>query len=222
LSPGSPAQAAGVRQAPAASTKLFLIRHAEVEARYQNVFGGTVDMDLSPRGHEQAAALAVFLQTKKFDALYASPMKRVRQTLAPFLKNGTPAPTLLSNLREVDFGDWTGHAWDAVQEKFGVSAFTWLDQLEGGTIPNAETAGAFRARVAQSLGEVLAAQTGKTVGVFCHGGVIRMALSILLDLPLPRMSMFEIDYASVSAVELKPYRAEVQLLNLAPWRDLWS
>ena len=204
------------------STKLILIRHAEVEVRYQQVFGGSVDMDLSPRGHEQAAALSAFLQTKKFDALYASPMKRVQQTLAPFLKNGTPPPALRPGLREVDFGDWTGHGWDGVREKFGVSAFTWLEQLERGTIPNAENASGFRARVAESLEEIQTKQAGKTIGVFCHGGVIRMALSILLDLPLPRMSMFEIDYASVSELELKSHRVEVQLLNFTPWRHLQS
>lgn len=201
------------------STRLIFIRHAEVEARYQHVFGGTVDMDISPRGHEQAAMLAEFLQTKPFDALYASPMRRVQQTLAPLLKNGTPPPTVQRNLREVDFGDWTGHGWEAVREKFGLSAFTWLDQLERGTILNAENVITFRARVAQCLDDILAAQSGKTIAVFCHGGVIRMFLSILLDLPLSRMSMFEIDYASVSEVELKPNRVEIQLLNFTPWRD---
>ena len=30
---------------------LHLIRHAEVEARYQGVFGGVIDMNLSPLGH---------------------------------------------------------------------------------------------------------------------------------------------------------------------------
>ena len=218
----SPAPTTLARMAPAAATRLLLIRHAEVEVRYQHVFGGTVDMDLSPHGHEQAAALAKFLGTKPFDALYASPMKRVQQTLAPLLKNGTPPPTLRPGLREVDFGDWTGHGWEAVREKFGVSAFTWLEQLERGTMPNAENAATFRARVAQSLEEILAAQTGKTSAVFCHGGVIRMALAILLDLPLAQMSMFEIDYASVSALELKPHRVEIQLLNLTPWRDMPS
>ena len=202
------------------TTRLILIRHAEVEARYQHVFGGSVDMDLSPRGHEQAAVLAGFLLTKSFDALYASPMKRVQQTLAPLLQNGTPPPMVLENLREVDFGDWTGHGWEAVREKFGVSAFTWLEQLERGAIPNAENVVTYRARVAQCLDEILGAQTGKTVAVFCHGGVIRMLLSILLDLPLARMSMFEIDYASVSEIELKANRVEIQLLNFTPWRDL--
>jgi len=218
LSAESTAETAVARNALTATTRLILIRHAEVEVRYQRVFGGTVDMDISPRGHEQAAALADFLLTKPLDALYASPMKRVQQTLAPLLKNGTPAPTILPDLREVDFGDWTGHGWEAVREKFGVGAFTWLEQLERGTIPNAENVVTYRARVAECLDEILAAQAGKTIAVFCHGGVIRMALAILFDLPLARMSMFEIDYASVSEIELKPNRAEIQLLNFTPWR----
>ena len=29
-------------------------RHAEVEVRYHKIFGGTIDMNLSPRGQEQA------------------------------------------------------------------------------------------------------------------------------------------------------------------------
>ena len=202
------------------STKLLLVRHAEVEARYQKVFGGTVDMDISPRGHEQALALARFLHSRPFDALYASPMKRVQQTLGPLLQNGAPRPTILPGLREVDFGDWTGHGWDAVREKFGVSAFTWLEQLDRGTIRNAENVVAYRERVAACLQEIQSAGAGKTVAVYCHGGVIRMMLSILLELPLPRMSAFDIEYASVSEIEIKPHRVEIQLLNFAPWRDL--
>lgn len=206
---------------PNSTTRLLLVRHAEVEARYQHVFGGSVDMNISPRGHEQAAVLAEFLRTRSFDALYASPMKRVQQTLAPVLQNGTPPPSVLPDLREVDFGDWTGHGWEAVREKFGVSAFTWLDQLDRGTIPKAENAVIFRARVAQCLNEILAAQAGKTLAVFCHGGVIRMLLSILLELPLSKTDAFQIEYASVTEVSIGPDRTRIELLNFTPWRDLF-
>jgi broad specificity phosphatase PhoE len=168
-------------------TRLLLIRHAEVEERYQNVFGGRVDMEISPHGHMQAAALAGFLRRKKLDAIYASPMKRVQQTLAPLLTNGAPRPIVIPDLREVDFGDWTGHGWDAVKEKFGATAFEWLHHLEHGTIPNAEPLDAYRARIEPCLREILQKHPGQTVAVFCHGGVIRMILSILLELPLSRM-----------------------------------
>ncbi len=72
---------------PAEPTRLLIIRHAEVERSYHKIFGGRIDMNLSPRGRAQARRLAKFLRTRKIDALYASPMKRVQQTLAPFLKN---------------------------------------------------------------------------------------------------------------------------------------
>jgi broad specificity phosphatase PhoE len=125
------------------SAHLFLVCHAEVEERYQRVFGGRIDMELSPRGHQQAEVLAQFLHGLQPNAIYASPMKRVHQTLAPLLQNSAPSPTILPDLREVDFGDWTGLTWEGVREKFGVSAFEWLHQLERNGISNAEsTAGA--------------------------------------------------------------------------------
>ena len=67
-----------------------------------------------------------------------------------------------------------------------------------------------------ALGIVLLFFCGKVAAV----AAVLLALSILLDLPLPRMSMFEIDYASVSEIELKPNRVEIQLLNFTPWRHL--
>src|ERR1035441_6035921 len=69
------------------ATRLLLIRHGEVEARYQGIFGGRIDMNLSPRGKRQAKVLANYLRGKTIDAIYASPMKRVQQTLPPTLKN---------------------------------------------------------------------------------------------------------------------------------------
>jgi len=200
-------------------THLFLVRHAEVEERYHRVFGGRIDMELSPRGREQSAALAGWLQRRRLDAIYASPMKRVQQTLGPLAVNGAPRPVLLDGLREVDFGDWTGLSWDEVRRKFHVSAFEWLNQLERASIPNAENAATFRARVEPCLRQIHASHSGGSAAIVCHGGVVRMMLSILLDLPLPKTSVFEIDYASVSHVAIFPHKTEVQLLNFAPWRD---
>jgi alpha-ribazole phosphatase len=62
--------------------------------------------------------------------------------------------------------------------------------------------------------------SGKKVAVVCHGGTIRMLLSILLGLPLSRMALFEIEYASITDVHLHPHKTEIQLLNFTPWRDL--
>lgn len=177
-------------------------------------------MELSPRGHEQARALAAWLRRKPLDAIYASPMKRVQQTLVPLLKNGAPRPVVLPGLREVDFGDWTGLGWEAVQEKFGARASEWLHRLELGRVPNGETGAAFCERVEPCLRQILGQHQGQIVAIVCHGGVIRMMISLLAELPLSKISLFDIEYASISQIMLHPHRVEFELLNFAPWRDL--
>lgn len=202
-------------------TQLVLLRHGEVEAAYQRVFGGRIDMNLSPRGHEQAAALAKWLAKQPLNAVYASPMKRVQQTMAPFSATAgwSARAVTVPNLREVDFGDWTGHTWEAVREKFGVSAFQWLAELDRGGIANAEDARSYRERVETFVREVLQKHPTENIAVFCHGGVIRMILSVLLKIPLPQMAGFEIDYASATNVAILPHKAEVQFLNYTPWDE---
>jgi broad specificity phosphatase PhoE len=199
---------------------LWLVRHAEVAEPYQQVFGGRIDMDLSARGRDQAEALANYVGRFRFTASYASPMKRVQQTLAPLRNNGFPEPIVVPEFREVDFGDWTGHSWEEVARGFGVSPYAWLEELEGDRIANAESGARLRARVEPTLRSVVAKHRGERVAVVCHGGVIRMILSILLELPFVQMSIFEVDYASVTQVQFERGRARVRLHNFTPWRDL--
>lgn len=201
-------------------TELYLVRHAEVERNYHRIFGGRIDMDLSEYGHEQAGQLAHYLERIQFDAIYASPMKRVQQTLAPLVAHAQIRPTVMADLREVDFGDWTGHRWEEIQPKFNLSAFDWLDALERGAMPNGESAADLRGRVEPCLRQILREHPGQVVAIYCHGGIVRMLLSILLDLPMRKFNCFEVDYASVTQVEVGPNYTEVQLLNFAPWRHL--
>jgi broad specificity phosphatase PhoE len=120
----------------------------------------------------------------------------------------------------VDFGDWTGHAWEEVEGKFGVSAYSWLDQLELDGIPNAECSDKLRARVGPALENAIRSHPGGQVAIICHGGVIRMILSILFRLPFAAMGMFEIEYASATQIRFQQGKPQLQLLNLSPWRDI--
>lgn len=202
-------------------TRLLFLRHAEVQEDFHRVFGGRLDIALSARGRQQADRLADYV-ARRFqpEALYASPMQRVRETLAPLLARTGLAPVFDDGLREVDFGAWTGLRWEQIHERFGVTAFDWLDQLEQGLIPDAEPPDLFRERVERALNEILTARAGRTVAVACHGGVIRMALASLLELPLRKLTHLEVEYASVTWVDHRPGKVELQLHNFTPWRDL--
>ena len=202
------------------TTRLYLIRHGEVEERYHRTFGGRIDMNLSERGLRQVQATADYLTGSPPEVLYASPMQRVQQTVAPLLRQTRLEQIILPGLREVDFGAWTGLSWDEVQQRFNKSAFDWLELLETGTIPDAETTTAFRERVELALDQILRESSGRTVAVYCHGGVIRMLISILCDLPFRRMNLFDVEYASLTKVVHRPRGVDIELHNFTPWRDL--
>ncbi|WP_395742450.1 histidine phosphatase family protein [Prosthecobacter sp.] len=200
--------------------QLYLIRHGEVEEKYHKVFGGSrIDMGLSPLGLKQGEAVAQWLKDTKIDALYASPMLRVQQTLAPLAKQRGMQPTLLPGLREIDFGDWTGHRWDEVQTHFGASAFDWLEIIQSNGIANGETIDSLLTRVRDCLLQIIQAHPHQHVAVFCHGGIIRAIIALLLEMPLMHMAHFNIEYGSISMVELLPERkhaVEIELLNFQP------
>lgn len=202
------------------TVRLVLLRHGEVEERYHRVFGGRLDMGLSELGERQAAALAEYLRGQPFQALYSSPLKRARLTAEPIARHcGLPIQTV-EGLAEVDFGAWTGLRWEQVKERFGVSAFDWLHEIAAHRVPEGETCAAFESRVRTCLAPMLATHKGQTIALACHGGVVRMILSCLLEIPLPMMAGFEVDYASLTILDYRPGKAKVQLLNYTPWRPL--
>ncbi len=204
---------------PTLPVRLHLIRHGEVEARYQQFFGGSrIEMALSPLGHAQGASLGEWLATAPMDAFFTSPMLRVQQTISPLIERRGIVPTVLEDLREVDFGDWTGLRWDEVHTRFGVHAHDWLGELERGAIPGGESAADLLARIRPCLATILAA-SGQDIVVACHGGIVRALLALLLDLPMARMAHFAVDYGSLTTVELHPgkgNRPEIKSLNLQP------
>lgn len=201
-------------------TTLYLMRHGEVEERYHHIFGGRVDMDLSALGRQQALVLGQYVKRFEFDVLYVSPMKRALATADPVGKEQGLKAEVVDELREVDFGEWTGKTWMQVGEEYGINVFTWLDELIAGRVKDAEKGLDFLGRVGAATDQILAANVGRRVGIVCHGGVIRAMLAHLLGIPLGMWGAIDIAYASVSRVEVCQRKREATLINLAPWRDI--
>lgn len=199
-------------------TRIWLARHGEVEEAYHQVFGGSLDMDLSPLGHEQAAQLAKDWGNRQLDAIYTSPLKRARKTAQPISQQCGLVPEVLEDLRELDFGAWTGHHWHQVQEKFGVNAFDWLRELEQDRVAGAEPSSRFQERVERALDQVASSHPGGQVLLVCHGGVIRVALASILKAPLSHLSGLEIEYGSLTLIVRTATRSVIELVNHTPWR----
>ena len=91
--------------------------------------------------------------------------------------------------------------------------------LENGDVAGAESMDGCRSRIRGSLRQMMNEGAGQDVLVLCHGGVIRMLMSLLLDEPFSKMDRFEVDFASLTVIEHRSSRVEIKLHNFAPW--LW-
>ena len=95
---------------------VVLVRHGESETAAAGMVGG--DAALTPLGREQARALA----TRAFDACFTSPALRARETAALALEGSDVPQTVLPELADIQFGEFTGtllpeyRAWIAAHD----------------------------------------------------------------------------------------------------------
>ncbi|MGH8687626.1 MAG: histidine phosphatase family protein, partial [Burkholderiales bacterium] len=65
------------------TSQICMVRHGETAWNAEGRVQGQTDVPLSPVGEAQARALGAALAGRRFAALYASDLARVRQTAAP-------------------------------------------------------------------------------------------------------------------------------------------
>ena len=147
---------------------LLLIRHGETPLNVARVLQ-PADTPLSARGVEQAQALVRRLADLHVAAIITSDLPRARRT-AELIAAATAAPMEASALlRERDFGDWRGLAYDTLPAN---------PLLMREAPPAGESAAAFEARVARAFALVVrrAAELDGALAVVTHGLVIRAML----------------------------------------------
>lgn len=172
---------------------LLLIRHAEpvkvVEA------SGPADPPLHERGHEQAKRLAEWLASEPLHAVVSSPMRRARETAAPVAAAHGLAVAIDEELAEFDreAGEYVPYEeLKATQDPRFVAMAA--DRLHDLAVDPAE----FQAGVVGAMDRVIAANPGRNVAVFCHGGVINAYTAHVAG--TARMLWFETAYTSISRV----------------------
>jgi probable phosphoglycerate mutase len=167
---------------PPGAADVLLVRHGQsAAARPEEPFplvDGQGDPPLSPRGHEQAAALGRRLVDAGLDAVYVTTLRRTRETAQPLLDATGLEPRVEADLREVHLGEWEGGLFRKhVAERHPV-ALRMLAEERWDVIPGAEPAESLAARVRGALERIAAAHPGERVAVVTHGGVIGQALAL--------------------------------------------
>ncbi|MFT4415024.1 histidine phosphatase family protein [Fredinandcohnia humi] len=158
---------------------LFLVRHAITDWNKQKRYVGHTDRKVVKSKLSQLANLQKALQKISFDYVYTSDLRRCQETIA-YLH--IPAHIIKdARLREMNFGDWEGKTYDELKDEKTYQ--DWLENWEANSIPNGESADAFKSRIDSFLIDLFTLKTEKApdekkqILVVTHGGVIRYIVS---------------------------------------------
>jgi 2,3-bisphosphoglycerate-dependent phosphoglycerate mutase len=102
--------------------KLVIVRHGQSRWNLENKFTGWIDIDLSPKGEEEALEAGGKLKGYKFDKAYTSDLIRAQRTLDIILKEIGQEDIPVEKdkaLNERMYGDLQGLNKDECREKFG-------------------------------------------------------------------------------------------------------
>jgi broad specificity phosphatase PhoE len=161
-------------------TTLLLARHGETDWNQARRWQGHADRPLTALGRAQAAALAERLADIELDAVYASDLRRARETAAAVAAEQGLSVIERRDLREVDVGSWEGLTREEAEARFPDGYRRWL---AGGTgWDDGETYEQMSARVLAAMGQIAAAHEGGRVLVVSHGGPIRAIHAAALGL----------------------------------------
>jgi broad specificity phosphatase PhoE len=177
------------------TVELVLLRHGQSLWNAEDRYQGQQGTGLSPLGHHQAKLAAEYLADTPFDAVVASDLERVTETLRPYLDNVRRSVRhgarffgrdelgvrIDPRWREIDVGTWGGRTFADVlaEEPDVVAAFARGEDVARG---GGETFAQLRTRVWEAVQDI-AASGARRVLVGTHGGPIRVAAASALRLP---------------------------------------
>jgi 2,3-bisphosphoglycerate-dependent phosphoglycerate mutase len=184
-------------------TVLLLARHGETHWTRAQRWQGHADPPLNRRGRAQARALARQLADESIDTIYSSDLRRASETAAIVARAVELEVRVDPELRENDFGDWTGLRRDDVERRFPHGAVLRKRGLKGWS--GGESYEEMADRVVRAVSRIAAEHREAHVLVVTHNGPIRAIHAHALGVPYTeyRRTAKSIKKGTVSAVALE-------------------
>ncbi|MDQ6970826.1 MAG: histidine phosphatase family protein [Mariprofundus sp.] len=180
-----------------------LLRHGEVQAEGW-AFRGSTDLPLSEQGWLQMRAVAdcLFAMDHNIDHIASSPLQRCRLFANELNTDQAASLTLLDDMREMDFGDWENKTFDELEQLNGSLLKRFWHSPVGIQPPGGEAFDAFAERVIACWQNWVTTDAGGQRLLVAHGGVIRVLLAHIMDMPMHALWRLHLPYASWSRVSL--------------------
>jgi broad specificity phosphatase PhoE len=161
----------------------YLVRHGETEWNAASRMQGRLDSPLTERGRAQAAVVADLLQRLGVDAMFASPLGRVRHSVA-ILNERLALPVRYDDrLQEWSAGDWGGELYSEIGGKWPDAWAAWHEDRVAHASPGGENFLDLIARGRAFFDDPAVAAAGPRVAIVAHGFLNRALATLLLDRP---------------------------------------
>jgi len=176
---------------------LVMFRHGQSVWNLENKFTGWIDVELSPKGIEEAKAAGEKLKGLHFDYAYSSVLRRAQDTLTIALETAgiSGVPTKYDKaLNERMYGDLQGLNKAETAAKFGdEQVHIWRRSYDIAP-PNGESLKDTAARVIPYFEAEIAPKlkAGKNVVIAAHGNSLRALIMFLEKMTPEEILKFEI------------------------------
>ena len=157
---------------------------------------GIADPELAAEGHEQAAKMAAYLGVEDVEAVYVSPLRRALETARPLCKVLGLEAVVSEGVAEFDRNS---REYVPVEELRASNDPRWEKLLRGEWDGVDEDPSIFKARVVETVEDMIARHPGGRVVVVCHGGVINQYLAHVLGIET-HVGFFYPKYTSIHRV----------------------
>jgi broad specificity phosphatase PhoE len=190
------------------ATRLVLVRHAATDPDLRGHCYGRLEVALSADGQRQAGELAAALAAEPLAVVYASPLARAIETAAAL---ADPVP--VEALREIDFGELEGRAYEEIRRERPDLFRTWMETPTAVRFPGGESYADLRERVLTAVAGIRERHAGEAVAIVAHGGVIRVVLADALGLADGAVFRLDQAYAGLSVVDWVSGAPVVRVVN---------
>ena len=157
---------------------------------------GIADPELAAEGHEQAEKMAAYLGVEDVEAIYVSPLRRAIETARPLSKLLGLEAVVSEGVAEFDRNS---REYVPVEELRATNDPRWEKLLRGEWDGVDEDPSLFKARVVETVEDMIARHPGGRVVVVCHGGVINQYLAHVLGIET-HIGFFYPKYTSIHRV----------------------
>ena len=195
-------------------TRMYLIRHGEVEGAGTARYNGHADVSLTERGRDQYAGMLERLSGEKITACYTSDLVRCAWGAELLGAHFGTEPVREPNLRELDIGIWEGMTWAELMERYPEEWQTRLADIVNYRVPGGENLLDLQERIMPVIRGIVERHRGEEVLVVAHGGANRVVLLDAIGAPLSSLFNIEQNYCCLNIIDYyEDGKTVVKLLN---------